>query len=220
MADTATYVVLVGVQGSGKGTQAKILSEQLNIPHVSTGDLFREMKTLDTPLAREIQALMNDGKLISDDITIQVVRERLSKSDAANGAILDGFPRTKPQAEALDALLAEFKSQLKTVLHFKLAKELAVERIANRWVCSLDKGHDYNLKMKPPQVEGHCDIDNAPLVKRPDDTPEAAEVRISIYLAETAPLLDYYRQRGILCEIDADQPVGTVTAELITCMAH
>ena len=218
MAENAKYIVLVGVQGSGKGTQAKVLSENLSIPHISTGDLFREMKTLDTPLAREIQTLMNDGKLISDEITIQVVRERLAKADAVNGAILDGFPRTKPQAEALDKLLAEFSSKLQTVLHFKLAKELAIERIVNRRVCSLNKNHDYNLKTKPPQVEGRCDIDDAPIVQRPDDTPEAAEVRISTYLAETAPLLDYYRQRGILCEIDANQPIGTVTTELMNCM--
>jgi adenylate kinase len=218
MAETATYIVLVGVQGSGKGTQAKVLVDQLKIPHVSTGDLFREMKTLDTPLAREIQALMKDGKLISDEITIQVVRERLTKGDAIGGVILDGFPRTKPQAEALDSLLTEFKSKLTSVLHFKLAKELAVERIVNRRVCSLDKSHDYNLKTKPPQVEGHCDFDNAPLIQRPDDTPEAAEVRINTYLAETAPLLDYYRQRGILCEIEANQPVDGVTADLMKCL--
>ncbi len=218
MAEDAIYIVLVGVQGSGKGTQAKILSEQLEIPHVSTGDLFREMKSLDTPLAREIQSLMKDGKLISDEITIQVVRERLSKGDAIPGAILDGFPRTQPQAEALDALLADFGSKLNAVLHFKLDKALAIERIVNRRVCSLDKNHDYNLKTKPPQVPGRCDFDDSPLIQRPDDTPEAAEVRINTYLAETAPLLDYYRQRGILCEVDANQPVAAVTAELTTCI--
>src|SRR5260221_11916181 len=130
MAEDAIYIVLVGVQGSGKGTQAKILSEQLEIPHVSTGDLFREMRTLDTPLAREIQSLMKDGKLISDEITIQAVRERLSKSDAMPGAILDGFPRTQLHAEALDALLADFGSKLKAVLNFKLVNALSIECIS------------------------------------------------------------------------------------------
>src|SRR5260221_7259978 len=153
MAEDAIYIVLVGVQGSGKGTQAKILSQQLEIPHVSTGDLFREMKSLDTPLASEIQTLMNNGKLVPDETTVQVVRERLKKGDAIHGAILDGFPRTQPQAEALDKLLAEFDSKLQSVMYLNLDNDLAFERIINRRVCSLDKCHDFNLMTNLTNVE-------------------------------------------------------------------
>jgi len=218
MADTATYVVLMGMQGAGKGTQAPILAEKLGIPHVTTGGMFRAMRSLETPLAKEIQTLMAAGNLISDDITIQVVRDRLTKDDAKNGVILDGFPRTLPQAEALDALLKELGGKVSVVPFFKLEKAVAVDRIASRWQCSKDDTHVYNLKTNPPKVAGHCDIDNAPLVQRPDDTPEAAEKRISLYLGQTMPLLDYYRDRGVLCEIDANQPIDVVTGKLLECV--
>jgi adenylate kinase len=218
MAENATYIVLMGMQGAGKGTQASVLSEKLGIPHVTTGGMFRAMKTLDTPLAHEIQALMAEGKLISDEITIQVVRDRLTKGDAINGVILDGFPRTRPQAEALDALLKELDNKVSVVPFFKLDKAVAVDRIASRWQCSRDDSHVYNLKTNPPQVAGRCDIDDAPLIQRPDDTPEAAEKRISLYLEQTTPLLDYYRDRGLLCEIDASQPISKVTDDLLKCV--
>jgi adenylate kinase len=208
----------MGMQGAGKGTQAPILAEKLGIPHVTTGGMFRAMKTLETPLAKEIQELMAAGNLISDDITIQVVRDRLTKADAVNGVILDGFPRTLPQAQALDALLTELGGKVSVVPFFKLEKAVAVDRIASRWQCSRDDLHVYNLKTNPPQVPGRCDIDDEPLVQRPDDTPEAAEKRISLYLEQTMPLLDYYRDRGVLCEIDANQPINKVTDDLLKCV--
>src|SRR5689334_4943159 len=182
MAENATYIVLMGMQGAGKGTQAPILAEKLGIPHVTTGGMFRAMKSLDTPLAKEIQTLMAAGNLISDDITIQVVRDRLTKGDALKGVILDGFPRTLPQAEALDKLLAELGGKVSVVPFFRLEKAVAVERISKRWQCSRDDTHIYNLETNPPQVAGRCDIDDAPLIQRDDDTPEGAEKRISLYL--------------------------------------
>src|SRR5258706_11221956 len=133
MASNRIYIVLMGVQGSGKGTQATRLVEKYNIPHVSTGDEFRAMKTLDTPLAREIQQLMSAGALIGDDVTLKVVRNRLSQDDASGGAILDGFPRTRPQAEGLDNLLKKFDgAQVNTVLFLNLDKEIAIKRISDR----------------------------------------------------------------------------------------
>jgi len=215
MVATATYVVLMGVQGSGKGTQAAILADKLGVPHVTSGGLFREMKNQDTQLAREVQAIMAAGKLVPDDVTIRIVGERLTKGDAVRGAILDGFPRTQPQAEALDALLAKMGSKVTVVPYLDLDKATAMKRITARWECSQDPRHVYNLATNPPQVSGRCDIDNAPLRQRPDDTPEAVEKRINDFYKETAPLLDYFRQRGLLREVPADQLIDRVTAQLM-----
>jgi len=210
-----TYLLLMGVQGAGKGTQADVLKRTLGIPHVSTGDIFRAMKTLDTPRAREIQAIMNSGQLISDEITNELVRDRLHEADARNGVLLDGYPRTRVQAEALDEMLSDMGCKVTAALNLHLSKEIAVKRITDRWLCSKDQNHVYNLTTKPPQKQGICDIDGAPLMQRKDDTPEAAIVRISAYFDNTAPLLDYYRERGLLNEVDANQPVDKVTADLM-----
>ena len=214
----ATYVVLMGVQGSGKGTQAAVLSEKLGIPHITSGGLFREMKNQDTPLAREVQAIMTAGQLVPDDVTIRVVGERLSKPDAAKGAILDGFPRTRPQAEALDALLSRMGNKVTLVPFLDLDKGVAVKRISDRWECTKDPTHVYNLSSKPPKAAGICDIDQAPLRQRADDTPEAAEKRIGLFFEQTAPLLDYYRGRGLLRQINADQPIEQVTTDLMSAV--
>jgi adenylate kinase len=211
----ALYIVLMGIQGAGKGTQAEILSQQFGIPPVSSGDLFREMKTLDTPLAREVQDIMNRGLLVPDDLTLKVVIERLSRPDAANGAILDGFPRTRPQAEALDKWLAKSGNRIAIVPVMELDKETAVRRAAGRRICSQNKKHVFNVYTSPPQVEGRCDFDDAPLVQRPDDTPEAVEKRINLYLVETEPLLTYYAQRGLVRKINAHQPAERVTGALV-----
>jgi adenylate kinase len=213
-----TYILLMGVQGAGKGTQADILKRTLNIPHVSTGDIFRAMRTLDTPRAREIQAIMNAGQLISDEITNELVNDRLHEADAQNGVMLDGFPRTRPQAEALDKMFEAMGVKLTAVLNLVITQELAIQRITDRWICSADANHVYNLATKPPKTPGVCDIDGAPLKQRADDTPDAAAQRISDYFAKTAPLLDYYRERGLLHEINADQPVEKVTADLLAAL--
>jgi len=209
------YILLMGVQGSGKGTQAPRIVEKFGIPHVSTGDLFRAMKTQDTPLAREVQAIMNAGQLVPDDVTIRVVEERLDRPDAAKGAILDGFPRTRPQAEALEELLKKYDSGVYRVLYFDLDKESAVKRITDRYVCSKDASHNdgYNLSSKPPKVAGVCDVCGAPLMQRKDDTREAAEKRINDFFGQTKPLLDFYKSKGALREIKADQPIDKVTAD-------
>src|SRR5258708_6050113 len=138
------YIVLMGVQGAGKGTQATVLKKELNLPHVSTGDLMRAMKTQNTPLARQVQEIMRDGKLVPDDITIQLLKDRLDQPDAANGAILDGFPRTRAQAKALEVLLKERGSKVAVVPYFHLDRDVAINRIVNRRVSSTHPGEMYN----------------------------------------------------------------------------
>jgi len=215
---TPTYILLIGVQGAGKGTQADILKQTLAIPHVSTGDIFRAMRTLETPRAREIQAIMNSGQLISDEITNELVNDRLKEADAKNGVLLDGYPRTRNQAEALDAMLAGLGVTMTAALNLDISKAITIQRIIDRRICTADSNHVYNLTTKPPKTPGICDIEGAPLKQRADDTPEAAEQRINDYFSKTAVLLDYYRERGLLYEINADQPVDKVTADLMTAI--
>lgn len=212
------YIVLMGVQGSGKGTQAAILTQKAGLPHITTGGLFRAMESQETPLAQEIQAIMKRGDLVPDATTIQVVRERLAQPDAARGAIFDGFPRTLPQAEALDKLLAEMGEVVGVVPFLKLSRDEAISRISSRWECSLDPHHVYNVKTNPPKVAGVCDTDGAGLRQRPDDTPEAAAKRIDTFYEKTAPLLDFYQRKGVLREIDADRSIEQVTADLLAAL--
>ncbi len=214
----ATYIVLLGMPGAGKGTQAAIISKDLGLPHITSGGMFRELAGQDTELARRVREIMRRGDLVPDDLTVQIVRERLERPDAAGGAILDGFPRTVPQAEALDALLAENGHSVTVVPFFKLSKEEALARLGGRWICSKDPNHMYHTRFNPPKVPGVCDIDGAPLYQREDDTPEAHKQRIEVYMERTAPLIEYYRDRGLLVEINAEQPIEAVTAELMAAI--
>lgn len=215
---SALYILLMGVQGSGKGTQAGELVKKYGIPQVTTGGMFRAMKGQNTPLAREIQATMERGDLVSDELTNQAVRERLAQPDAAKGTILDGYPRTRPQAEALDKMLKERGGKVTIVPFFKLERAIAIQRIAGRRICSKDSSHDFNIYTKPPRVEGICDICGGALIQRADDNPEAAAKRIDLYYQNTMPLLDYYRAKGVLAEINADQSVEKVTADLMAAV--
>lgn len=181
------YILLMGVQGAGKGTQAAKLVEALGLIHLSTGELFRAMKVQDTPLAREVQTIMNRGDLIPDELTIRIVRERMQAPDAAKGVIFDGFPRTVPQAQALDTLLAEFGGRVNLAASLELDRDIAFKRLEGRRVCTANEKHIYNVYFNPPKVEGVCDIDGAALMQRPDDTPEAVNKRINTYFAQTAP---------------------------------
>ena len=212
------YVVMLGPPGAGKGTQARVVSEEFGIPVVSTGDMFRAMKTLDTPLARRVQAIMARGDLVPDDVTVQMVRERFEEPDCRHGAILDGFPRTKAQAEALVTMLAgRFEARVSGVPFFDLGKEEAVRRISGRRVCR-QNDHPYHVEFKLPRQEGVCDIDGSPLYQREDDRPEAVEQRYVEYVSKTAPLVDYYRQQGLLFEIDASQSIERVGEVLRAAM--
>ncbi len=210
----STFIVLVGPPGAGKGTQAKIVAERLSLPHISSGDIFRENLKNQTELGRIARGYMERGELVPDDVTIGMIRERLSRPDCADGAILDGFPRTPAQAEALDAMLAELGGKVDVVPYISVAEDLLVERIAGRWTCRAN-GHIFHEKFNPPKQPGVCDFDGSELYQRPDDTADTVRRRIQVYLEQTAPLLDYYRERGLLVEIDGAQSIEQVTDALV-----
>jgi adenylate kinase len=210
-----SFVVLLGPPGSGKGTQAEHMVDATGIPHVSSGDLFRAMKQIDTPLAREIQAVIARGELVSDEITIRLVEERLMQDDCREkGAILDGFPRTVPQAEALDKLLAGIGAQVSVVLLLNITEDEAVRRISGRRICPVCE-RVYHVEFNPPSVAGRCDDDGAELLHREDDNPDVVRERFRLYLSKTAPLVDYYRAKGLLAEIDAMQPIEAITPDMV-----
>ena len=189
----ATYIIMLGPMGSGKGTQAKLVEKQFGLPQVSTGDLFRAMKTQDTPLARQVQEVMAAGKLVSDDLTIEIVKDRLSKPDCANGAVLDGFPRTSVQAAALDHLLQEsFHSSVDMVVLLEVPKDEIVKRLVKR----AENEH------------------------RQDDSLDVVEKRFEIYLRDTAPLVDLYAKRGVLVKIDGNREVDQVTVDLMSVIGE
>jgi adenylate kinase len=190
-------LVLLGPPGAGKGTVAARLAEDQGIPHISTGDIFRENIKKGTDLGKRVKEIMDQGELVPDELTIQLVENRLKEPDAANGYILDGFPRTIPQAEALDRV-----SRVDTVLRFDLDDEEIVRRLSGRRVHP-DSGRVYHVEFSPPQVEGKDDVTGEPLVTRSDDTVEAVKNRLEVYREQTAPLVDYYRNQGKLTDIDA-----------------
>lgn len=212
------YLVIMGVQGAGKGTQAAAIQERWNIPHITSGGLFRAMKDQDTPLARQVRDIMARGDLVPDDITIQIIRERITQDDAREGFILDGFPRTRPQAEALDALMAGLGRTLTAVIYLHISDQEAVERISGRLQCERDEQHIYHARYNPPKVPGVCDIDGGRLFTREDDRPEAVRKRIAAFHEKTQPLLDYYRQKGLLLEIDAEKSIEQVTEDVFRAL--
>jgi len=210
----ATYIILMGMQGAGKGTQAEVLTAQSGLPHVTSGGMFRAIMKQDSPLGKQIAAIYNAGNLIPDDLTIQMIGARLQESDALQGVILDGFPRTVPQAEALDKLLADMGAQVTVVPFFTISEDEALRRLGGRLVCTVNDQHLYQLEVNPPKVAGKCDIDGAALYTRKDDTPDAIKQRIASFKSETGPVIDYYRAKGLVREINAVQPIDRVTADL------
>ncbi len=210
-----TYILLIGGPGAGKGTQAKALVEKYGLPQVASGDLFRDNLKRSTELGQLAKTFMDRGELVPDDVTVSMIRQRLQQPDAAQGAILDGFPRTVPQAESLDRLLAEFGGKTDVVLYINVPEQLLLERLSGRWVCRGTPQHVYNLASNPPKMPGICDVDGTELYQRADDTAEVQANRIQVYLKQTAPLIDYYRQRGLLVDIDGTQVIDAVTRDLV-----
>ena len=211
------YIVLLGPPGVGKGTQAEIIAETTGLPHISSGDLFRENLKNATELGKMAQSYMNKGELVPDDVTIGMIRDRLSRPDCKNGALLDGFPRTTVQAEALGKLLAEFGSQVSIVPNKTASADTLVERLSGRWTCKA-QGHVFHEKYNPPKKPGVCDFDGSELYQRDDDKAETVTRRIQVYFAQTAPLIAYYRERGLLSEIDGAQPIEKVSADLLAVL--
>lgn len=207
--------LFMGIQGSGKGTQAERLSKELNIPHVSTGDIFRAVMKEESALGDELRRILNAGELVPDELTSRMVRERLAKPDAQAGFILDGYPRTSGQVEHLDAMLAEQGRAIRAVFFFDLPEEETVARLEPRRICTKDQSHIYHLVNKPPKVDNVCDIDGAPLKQRDDDKPDAIRKRVEEYKRETLPLLAVYRERNLVRRIDATHSMDSVTEEVL-----
>jgi len=206
-------VVLIGAPGSGKGTQARLLQERRGIPHISTGDMFREMKTLDTPLAREVQAIMASGKLISDDITYQIVQERTSRPDITGTYVLDGYPRTAVQGEQLEELARSQGNEI-LAIEIDVPKDELIRRLTGRRSCKVC-GEIYNIFSKPPKVDNVCDFHpDTQLDQRSDDNEESVQIRLETYERETAPLMDKYDQTGRLKKIDGTRGVEEIYREL------
>lgn len=211
------FIVLLGPPGAGKGTQAEAISEKLHLPHISSGDLFRENLKNQTELGKLAAVYINKGELVPDDVTIAMVRERLSRPDCANGALLDGFPRTPTQADALAAILAEIDGQVKNVPYICVPDDVLIERLAGRWTCR-KAGHVFHEKYNPPRQPGVCDLDGSELYQREDDKTETVKRRIRVYTEQTQPLIEYYRQNGVLTEVDGKKPIEQVTDDLLLAL--
>jgi adenylate kinase len=206
-------IVLIGAPGAGKGTQARLLQERKAIPQVSTGDMFREMKTLDTPLAREVQEVMRSGKLVSDDITYRMVQERTSRPDINGTYVLDGYPRTAVQAEKLEELAREQGREIKAI-EVDVPKDELFRRLTGRRTCPVC-GEIYNIYSKPPRSDNVCDLHpEMQLSHRSDDNEESVRTRLETYATTTAPLLDYYERTGRLAKIDGTGEVEDIYKHL------
>ncbi|CAM3243299.1 adenylate kinase [Filibacter tadaridae] len=206
-------IVLMGLPGAGKGTQADKIVEKYEIPHISTGDMFRAAIEEGTELGVKAKSFMDQGSLVPDEVTIGIVRERLSKSDCDKGFLLDGFPRTVPQAEALDGILTDSGRKIEHVLNIQAEMEELITRLSGRWICK-ECGTSYHTKFNPPKVEGKCDKDESNLYQRADDNPETVAKRLEVNMNQTTPLLAFYNAKGVLTNIDGQQDIDVVFKEL------
>ena len=210
-------VVLLGAPGAGKGTQAAFLRDQLGLPHVATGDLFRAAIREASALGLEAKTFMDAGQLVPDAVTIRMLEERLARADAAAGAILDGFPRTAIQAEALDRFLAERGARVDAALLIEVPAEELVERLSGRMICQA-AGHPYHILLNPPREPGICDIDGSPLIHRADDAPETVRARLAGTLNDLRAVVAHYRRTGALRVVDGSQSISEVSAGLLSAL--
>ncbi len=219
MSENPAYLILLGPPMSGKGTQAARLTEKLGIPQISSGDLFRENIKNQTKLGLEAKMYIDRGDLVPDQVTIGMVADRLQRPDCQSGALLDGFPRTKPQAEALDGILDELGAALSTVISVAVPIDSLVERASGRRICR-SCGQSYHLKFNPPQKDGICDVDGGELYQREDDKAQTVRQRLSVYQDQTSPLIEFYRARGILEEVNGDQQIDDVARDIGALIAR
>lgn len=210
-------LILMGPPGAGKGTQAAELVKKFSIPQISTGDMFRAAVKEGTELGKKAKACMDTGALVPDEVTIGIVKERLSKADCANGFILDGFPRTVDQADALEKILSDLNMKLDRVLNIHVPAEDLIERAVGRRICK-GCGATYHVKFNPSKVENVCDNCNGELYQRADDNAETMKNRLSVYEESTRPLIEYYKKAGKYTEIDGRQAISKVTADLISAL--
>nr|WP_216369532.1 MULTISPECIES: adenylate kinase [unclassified Brevibacillus] len=210
-------IILMGLPGAGKGTQAERIVKEFGIPHISTGDMFRAAVKNETPLGLEAKSYMDKGLLVPDEIVIGIVRERLAMDDCAKGFLLDGFPRTVPQAEALTATLKELGREIDHVININVRRELLIERLTGRWICPIC-GASYHTLFNPPKEAGVCDKDGGKLFQRDDDKPEVVAQRLDVNIAQTQPLIDYYVEQGLLRNINGEQDIQVVFAEITSVL--
>jgi adenylate kinase len=207
-------LVLLGAPGAGKGTQAPILAEKLGLLHLATGDMFRAALKAGTELGVEAKGYMERGELVPDDLTIRMLLERLHQPDAANGVILDGFPRTEAQARALDQALEAEGRRVESAPYIEVPESELVKRLSGRWICRAN-GHPYHVTLNPPRVPGVCDEDGSDLYQRPDDRAEVVEARLASQLPPFRQVVDHYRRAGVLRPVDGTKAIETVTRELL-----
>jgi len=210
-------IVLLGPPGAGKGTQAQLVAEKLGSVHISSGDLFREHLRNNSELGQQARSYIDRGELVPDDLTISMVRERLSLEDCQSGALLDGFPRTPAQAEALADVLEDLDGEVSSVPYISVSTEVLIARLSGRWTCKAT-GHIYHELHNPPKKVGICDYDGSELYQREDDKVDTVKRRIQVYLDQTEPLIKYYRDRGLLVEVEGDQPINEVTESLLMAL--
>lgn len=206
-------IILMGLPGAGKGTQAERIVKEFDIPHISTGDMFRAAVKNETPLGLQAKSFMDKGLLVPDEVVIGIVRERLSMDDCAKGFLLDGFPRTVPQAEALTATLKELGREIDHVININVRREQLIERLTGRWICPVC-GASYHTMFNPPKEAGVCDKDDGKLYQRDDDKIEVVTQRLDVNIAQTQPLIDYYSAQELLRDIDGEQDIQVVFAEI------
>lgn len=202
-------LILMGLPGAGKGTQAAKINEEYNIPHISTGDMFRLAIKDGTELGKKAKSYMDQGELVPDEVTIGIVSERLNMDDCKNGFLLDGFPRTIAQAEALQSLLAEIKESIDYVVHVDVPEQQLMERLTGRRICPTC-GATYHILYNPPEKDGYCDRDGSELIQREDDQAETVKTRLDVNMEQTKPLLDYYQEKGYLVTVNGDQDIEQV----------
>jgi adenylate kinase len=212
-------VIFLGPPGAGKGTQAKGVAQLYGVPHLSTGDMFREHVSRGTELGRRAKPIMERGELVPDDIVLGMVEERISRPDCAKGFVFDGFPRTLPQAQALDEILKRRQFGRPLVIHLVVDYDDLLRRLTGRRTCSV-AGEIYNIYDHPPKVPGRCDNDGGELIQRPDDRPEVIRERLSTYERQTKPLTEYYRQQGVLEAVDGSASMEEVSRAVLAVLAR
>jgi adenylate kinase len=207
-------LILLGPPGAGKGTQAKMLTDRLNIPQISTGDILRAAVKEGTPMGIKAKSFMDAGSLVPDEVVVGIVQERLQKEDCANGFILDGFPRTVAQADALKDTLRALGKDVDAVISLEVDVEALVERLTGRRTCKVYK-KSYHIKFDPPRVDGKCDLCGGELFQRDDDREETIRKRLEVYRQQTSPLVSYYQNDGLLTRIDGMQKIGVVQEQIL-----
>ena len=207
-------IIMLGAPGAGKGTQAKMIADKYGVPHVSTGDIFRANIKNGTELGMEAKKYMDQGLLVPDELTVRILLDRVAQDDCKNGYVLDGFPRTIPQAEVLDSELTKLGDHIDYAINVDVPDENIVKRMSGRRAC-LTCGATYHIEHVPPKKEGICDVCGSELFQRADDTAETMKNRLSVYEASTKPLIDYYKAAGVYTEVDGRQPIEKVTQDLI-----